>query len=268
MKVAVMGMGSIGSRHAENLLLLGHRVVEYDLYKTSSGLDDVLDCDAAVIATPTRTHRALHSEFFGTNIPIFMEKPIFDQPGSIRNIVMVGYNLRFHECVKWAKERVSLIGTPLTALFYCLQHNDRPDYMRDGVVLNWSHEIDLALYLLGPADLDGCYGDQIDAYINVRHDSGLLTNIHLDYTTKPERRGFVIAGVNGVIRCDLIKREITLSVGGSDSQGLVAQDSWSDNYLEEMKAFIERVNGQETIGCTAGEACKVLDICLEANKTL
>ena len=43
-------------------------------------------------------------------------------------------------------------------------------------------------------------------------------------------------------------------------------DTWNDNYIEEMQAFIDRIDGKETIGCTGEEALKVLEICLEVRK--
>ena len=89
-----------------------------------------------------------------------MEKPIGNKlHQKMQFIDMVGYNLRFHSCVLKAKEwRTSdflgiLSGPTLSAL----EFNDKPDYLRDGVILNWSHEIDLRFTRLARRQLEPAF---------------------------------------------------------------------------------------------------------------
>jgi predicted dehydrogenase len=187
---------------------------------------------------------------------------------------MVGYNLRYHSCVKKAKEWIDagLIGRPLWANFTVAQWNNKPAYLRDGVILNWSHEIDLALYLLGPWGLVGSStrisdgGDDItDILLN---QSGCRTSIHLDYVTRPEVRQSIIVGDEATIIMDLVHRLAWLR-GKGDNVMLdmhEGQDSWDENYIEEMQAFLDRLDGKEVVGCTGPEAFEVLKVCLQARK--
>lgn len=284
--IAVIGLGSIGMRHAKNLHDLGHKVFGYDPDKkaaaelqkmwgggamtgSSTDLDEVIErSEAVVIASPTETHFDMIAKCEGK--PVFVEKPIGGRGAPIvGNVIMVGYNLRFHHCVKTAKSWIAdgLIGEPLWANFVCAQYNDRPEYLRDGVILNWSHEIDLALYLLGPAKLASSMtrlnrgkDDMVDIILS---HSKCPSTIHLDYVTQPEIRQTVIVGKEGSIILDLRSRNAWLrGNAGIIMDHVEAHDSFDDNYVEEMNAFIDRIDGNNTIGCTAEEALAVLKICL------
>ncbi len=169
MKIGVIGLGSIGMRHARNLQSLGHKVIGYDPIEElrdqfpGEGLTE----EAYVFATPTKHHYGNILDSALTYKPLFVEKPIAHLWHPDFHIVrMVGYNLRFHACVKKAKEWIDAgrIGKPLWANFTCGQFSDKPAYLRDGVILNWSHEIDLALHLLGPGHLEASSVRIIDGY--------------------------------------------------------------------------------------------------------
>ncbi len=168
-----------------------------------------------------------------------MEKPIADRLGApLEYVNMVGYNLRFHSCVKKAKEwlNAGLIGKPLWANFTLGQYSEKPPYLRDGVLLNWSHEIDLALYLLGMAVVAGSSTRLTDGRddmsdILLTHKSGCRTTVHLDYITKPEQRGFMIYGSESYINCNLPDRILQLNENQPfhDEKG-----SYNQDYIEEM----------------------------------
>jgi predicted dehydrogenase len=272
----ILGHGSIGKRHAQNLVRLGHKVLSYDPNVLGNATDeqDVINrADAILICSPTSLHYQHLVQSLLSNKPIFVEKPIGDTEKTFflssvmgRAPFMVGYNLRFHSCVKKAKEWIDngILGQIQWASFVVGQKNDKLDYLRDGVILNWSHEIDLALYLLGPAKVlqasarvTGSGEDIADIWL--QHDSGARSSIHLDYVTKPEIREAWIVGANNRIGMDLVGRNASL--GEYVHRG---DDSFDQNYVEEMRAFIDRIDGKETIGCNAKEGLAVLEVCLQA----
>lgn len=277
MKIGVLGYGSIGQRHAKNLETLGCKVATYDpaLPGHASGRDWLIDwADAMVISSPTSEHWSDIAHGNRRNMPMFVEKPIGHMACdlSTANVKMVGYNLRFHSCVKKAHRWLEKgrIGQPLWATFNCAQFNDKPQYLRDGVILNWSHEIDLALHLLGPANVVSCVTtsseDMADIILRSRNAADCQTTIHLDYVTKPERRGFTIGSSNGYIAVDLVKRQAFLRGPNGEDEVFNGQDSFDENYLDEMRAFLMRLDGQPTIGCTVQEGLDVLNICLKAKE--
>jgi len=234
--------------------------------------------EAIVIASPTQQHYEDINDCHYASIPMLVEKPIVSLPlqwASVptHNVLMVGYNLRFHSCVKRVKHWMGegLIGKPLWARFTCGQFCDRLDYLRDGVILNWSHEIDLALFLLGPATLVTAAGrndpeDMVDIILD-HNVTRCQTAIHLDYLTRFERRGFMIVGTEGSIEADLISRQALIRDNkGSIPEIYYGRDNFDRNYLEEDRTFLARLNGKTTDGCTADEAMHVANICLLAKE--
>lgn len=276
-KIGVLGLGSIGTRHFRNFQALGCEVMGYDLCHGSGRAEVVNWADALVIATPT-SHHYTDITLCPRDMPLFVEKPIVSLPlqwASVptANVLMVGYNLRFHSAVKRAKAWMGqgLIGKPLWARFTCGQFSDKPDYLRDGVILNWSHEIDLALFLLGPAVLVTAAArnepeDLADLILD-HNVTRCQTVIHLDYLTRFERRGFIIAGADGTIEVDLISRQALVRDNkGSIPEIYYGRDNFDRNYLEEGRAFLARLDGKTTEGCTAEEAMHVANICLLAKE--
>ena len=280
-KIGVLGLGSIGRRHYRNFKDLGCEVETYDLQAnggkglTSLNHDSLLEwADAIVIATPTVQHYQDIIDCHDAHRYVFVEKPIISTRNhwaaiSTTHIKMVGYNLRFHSCVKRAREWLGegLIGKPLWARFTCAQYNNKADYIRDGVILNWSHEIDLAIHLLGHAVMMAAVGDdQSTVDIILNHDvTHCQTVVHLDYLTKYERRGFLIVGTDGSIEVDLLRRKAFCP----DNRGLYTRnfhgrDTFDENYVAEAHAFLDRLDGKDVDGCTAAEAMHVADICLLA----
>lgn len=283
--IGVIGLGSMGLRHAKNLQAMGYHVwgTDPDMSKrlelgfdyTAPTFKELLTADAFVIASPTNKH---FEHILATTVmdkPCFVEKPISHTPlPEISSVTMVGYNLVYHSCVKSAKEWMDqgLIGEPIWANLTCAQYNDKPAYLRDGVVLNWSHEIHLALYLLGPAKVKSSNTRLVNGHddmtdINLTHENGCQSAIHLDYLTLPEIRQSVIVGTKATIIMDLVNRQAWLrSSTGTIIDHVAGADTWDDNYIEEMEAFLARIDGKDVPGCTGEEALKVLEICLEVRK--
>lgn len=276
--IGVIGLGSIGSHHVKNLEELGHKVISYDpdpsKGSTQLAAEEVIrGSDAVVIASPTETHGEYGIKVVSSGKPCFMEKPIagpsFIPNAYLQRIEMVGYNLRFRSCVIAAKEWMSKIGYPIWANFTVAQYNDK---YTDSVILNWSHEIDLALYLLGPGSVTACtasgsHGRDDLADILLQHENGCHTAIHLDYLTRPEVRQFIVVGTQATIIADIVHNQAWLR--GADEimwDHSDDVDSFDDNYKDEMQAFIDRIDGKKTIVCTGEEALEVLRICLEARK--
>lgn len=273
MRVGILGLGSIGLRHAKNALALGHEVFGFDPDEARQALlggyggipatrTSVLAADYTIIASPTPHHIA---DLQSIQNPTLVEKPIGDAPidfdlGLVR---MVGYNLRYHDCVKQAKNWIEagFIGKPLHGNFVLAQFNDKPAYLRDGVCLNWSHEIDLCLHLLGPATaLSHVDKDNTISDLFLEHHNGTVSSIHLNYVNKREERYFTILGDSGKIHCVLSPyRHADCWTEDGSIFSYMYHSTFDEDYITEMKAFINDAIGP---GCTAEQGKAVLDICL------
>lgn len=293
-QVGVIGLGSIGMRHAKNLREIdafdGINVIGYDPNKpidglNSSTLNEILDiCQIVVIASPTPNHEAHLSTAIARHKHVFIEKPIGDtnkfniaaalEDAKKENLVVFcGYNNRFHACVKQAKQWLSegKIGNPIWASVTLAQYSEKEPYLRDGVTSNWSHELDLALYLLGPAKVSAASmrvtnGSDDMADIILVHESGARSNIHLDYLVKPEIRATTIVGTEGRLAIDLVSRWACLVTKDGQRTEHQFHDSFDENYVEEIRAFLDRIEGKETLGCDGQEGLAVLEIILEAKR--
>jgi predicted dehydrogenase len=122
MKALVIGGGSIGKRHLQNLRELGVRgiaLVESDTKRRKiltdeltipgfSRLDDGLDWspDFAVVATPTHLHAEQALQIVRCSLNLFVEKPLCHRVSGLHElselveqkglISLVGCNMRFH----------------------------------------------------------------------------------------------------------------------------------------------------------------------------
>lgn len=268
-----MGLGSIGLRHAKNALNLGHQVFGFDpdegrqallssLGGTPTARERVYSCDVLIVASPTPEHFADVKE---SRIPTLVEKPIADRPIEfpLDYVFMVGYNLRYHSCVKQAKAWIETgyIGNPIYGSFVLAQYNAKPAYLRDGVTLNWSHEIDLALHLLGPAsNLAKIDKNNTISTLFLEHDNGSASSVHLNYINKREERYFDILGDTGKIHCVLSPyRTADCYTEDGAIYSYSYNTTFDQDYVTELEAFFGNAIGP---GCTAKEAVEVLNICL------
>ena len=282
-KIGILGLGSIGTRHFNNFKSLGCEVVGYDPLSTPfDKFDEVMDCDGIVIASPTSEHCKHICYAHNKQRRMLVEKPLVKTREEwskvpLDYIRMVGYNLRFHSCVRWARDILGkgLIGKPIWARFTCAQYNNRPVYHRDGVILNWSHEIDLATHLLGQADVASASSigePELLADLSLIHlNNNCHTTIHLDYLTQPERRGFAIIGELGSIDVDLVARQgFMKDRDGRVLHSFFGEDSFDSNYLDEARTFLKVIGGETfwepPFHCTAAEAYLVTNLCLTAKE--
>lgn len=186
--VLVLGAGSIGSRHARNLLAAGARVritdpdparaeaVEGATAVPFDDLGSIGGLDGVVVASPTIRHAEHLRWALGASPRVLVEKPLAMAPDEVADLVatdghrvMVGYNLRFHEPLQRVAALVHggqlgrIIG--LAAWFGSWLPDWRPavDYrttysaqraLGGGVLLDAIHELDLLVWLAGDGDFE------------------------------------------------------------------------------------------------------------------
>lgn len=187
-RALVVGAGSIGSRHLENLRALG--VPALGLVEPFSERREAVSrqCsavafasleqglawrpDIVVIATPTQLHVAQALDVARAAVPVFVEKPLSHTPERIRDVLgevggrglisMVGCNMRFHPGPAKIKELLEQqsIGRVLFARVhtgsYLPDWRPAQDYRQSysasdagGCILDCIHEIDLARWYMG-----------------------------------------------------------------------------------------------------------------------
>ena len=232
----VIGCGSIGSRHADNLLILGQTVYIYDrepermkefirTHPTAQVFDfksHHLKIDAWVIATPPNYHIPFSFEALSHDIKgIFIEKPIshnLDKVDETINqakekglVIQVGYQFRFHPGLQLAKKLLDegKIGKLLSirAEFgqYLPNWHPNEDYrnlytcheqMGGGILLESSHEIDYVRWLAGEVTKVSCF-------------AGKVSNLDIDVEDTADILLYINTGIIGNIHVDMIQQFYT-----------------------------------------------------------
>lgn len=189
MDVAVIGLGSIGLRHAGNIQSLGCRVIGFDpnpkrramlsgdqCITVESRDMALLKASAAIIASPNACHLDDARAGIEAGCHVLIEKPLAHLEDGVEDMlnaatagglkVGVAHNLRFHPVIEASKKIIKgdELGVIQSAIFMCSSYlpNWRPEqdhrqnYTADartgGVLFDISHEFDLAYYLLGRAE--------------------------------------------------------------------------------------------------------------------
>ncbi|MDQ6674787.1 MAG: Gfo/Idh/MocA family oxidoreductase [Chloroflexota bacterium] len=189
MRALVVGLGSIGRRHARNWAALGLGPLSVCRRITSetrealgvearefSDLDAALNeqPDAVLVTNPTSLHVETACKALRAGAHVFLEKPLghsmdgvvemLGQARDRKRQLMVGYNLRFHPGLHRIKELLTeravgrVVSARVEAGEYLPDWHPWEDYRhaysarRDlggGPVLTFSHELDAACWLLG-----------------------------------------------------------------------------------------------------------------------
>jgi predicted dehydrogenase len=182
-RVAVLGLGSAGARHARLLLELGHEIIGFDpqtsppegIEAADSAETAIEHADAVVVASPSSHHAEQVVAALERHKPTLVEKPLATTGDDGERVVRaaeqsdvpcgVAMNLRFHPAILELKRLVETgeLGTVHLArasFGYDLRRwHPAADYRRSysaraelggGIVLDAIHELDYLLWLLGP----------------------------------------------------------------------------------------------------------------------
>ncbi len=183
-RLAVIGLGSMGRKHAVNAVAMGLDVAGVDPSDTVVFPDHVIRhdsrdaalawCDAVVIASPSGLHRDDLAAAVRAGRPCLVEKPLADRSDGLDVVlteavakgivVSVAQNLRHHPAVVRATEilRDRSLGVMRAAVSIGASYlpdwrpgtDYRSNYAADpasgGVIFDWVHEIDMLAHLLGP----------------------------------------------------------------------------------------------------------------------
>lgn len=233
---------------------------------------------AALICTPPSAHAEAALAAIARGVPCFVEKPaahtvldaerIRRAAAGRRVPVMIGYQLRFHPAIAWIRRGLDRRRWgPIQYLRaqvgqYLPDWRPWQDYRKSytarrslggGILLDASHEIDLALHLAGPAKSVFCAADRLSALdvdvedtaeMTLRFRGGPMGSVHLDMIRRAYDRS-----------CQLLCRDGVVEWSYQD--GLVREyrvrtKKWTEHaftkdanamYLAEMKAFLSLARG-------------------------
>lgn len=312
LKAVFVGLGGIGQRHLRNLRMVLGDAVEVHAYRvrrTSPVLTDRLEPiagenlealydvhvhgsleaalatspDVAFICNPSSLHVPTALAAARAGCHLFLEKPVshdlegLDELRAVvqeRNLAaVVGYQLRFHPCVKQLKAwwEADLIGRPVAMQVEVGEHladwHRYEDYrtmyaaradLGGGVILSQIHEFDYLYDLLGlpvriaafGGHLTGLEIDVEDVAVSVLEfmlrGRPLPVALHQDYIQRPVRRRCVVIGDAGRISIDLagLKAERSAADGKVVESHDYAGFARNEMFIAELQHFLACVRGE------------------------
>ncbi len=257
MRALIVGLGSIGRRHAVNLQKLGHIVCVVDpfiegVHYESLGnfAEDRETVDFAVVCSPTECHIDHCIQLINLGIPVLCEKPLYswDQHDRVEKIVSalvhnprakfaVAYCYRFHPQFRHLKQ----IGSRVEYLSLYACDNLVSKYGPTALDTMASHSIDAALWCLGPARTYEVHNSGERVSIQIVHNSGAVSQIHCDITTSPR-----------IAQCNF-----ELDIG----TGAFGIERYYPMYEDEIKAWLNYLEtGDRGDLCSFDEAMRVQEV--------
>lgn len=256
--------------------------------------------DAFLICVPTAYHIQYALEGLRHNSHLFIEKPLSHTMEGVDEalglaeqkelVIAIGYQYRFHPAMNMAKKLIDegKIGKVLSIKAeygqWLLDWHPNEDYrklytaqekMGGGVILDCSHEIDYVRWLAGSEVKEvSCFADKLSsmeidvedvAEINLRFDNGIIANVHLDFTQRTLSRSCKIIGEAGAIVWTFPDFKVRLLTQYGIKE--IVAESTADMYVEEMKHFIDCIQGKDMPIVDGITGKSVLQIALAAKKS-
>tara|TARA_B100000575_G_scaffold294544_1_gene311372 strand:+ start:14095 stop:15000 length:906 start_codon:yes stop_codon:yes gene_type:complete len=240
----IIGYGSIGQLHFKILkklkifdkiyLFTSQKIKSKDKIHSLNRLNN-LNIQYVVIASPTSMHKQhllkINNQL--KNKKILVEKPLFnslmDKNLKLNNDIYVGYDLRYHPVISKLKNIVKNQKIWTANVFcgsYLPNWRAKRDYTKTssaikklggGVLNDLSHEFDYLNWIFGNIKVLYSFNKKIsnlkintdDIVISInKHKKGLISNVVLNYYTRPAQRKLIIDGEKISISADIIKNEI------------------------------------------------------------
>lgn len=256
--------------------------------------------DVAFIASNTDSHVPIAIEAARHGCHLFVEKPLSHTLAGIETLqtevrkrglkTMVGCNMRFHPGPSTLKNllEAKAIGTIIAARLqtgsFLPRWRPSQDYRQSysasaewgGAILDCIHEIDLALWFLGPARLlasayltawtIGLETDGLSEMI-LQHTSGALSSIHLNFVQRDYRRTCQLIGSEGTLYWDYETHVVhQYGLDGKLAHIYPEPAGWQANqmYLDELTHFLEVLKGSNQTMNPVNESLATLEIALAA----
>lgn len=297
MKILIVGYGSIGQKHFKiikdnfknvKIFLLSKREIFIEGISVFHTLNQVkkLKFDYVIISSEPHEH-FFQLKFFEKNfknLKILVEKPLFNKEKKLQtknNKIFVGYNLRFHPAIAYLEKflkKTNPIDIKLITNSFLpkwRKKNKHKNYSSDkrrggGVILDLSHEIDLALWLFGNIKFDYVKFNKISKLkINTEDNLQLIGKIkksnfflNLSYYSKNELRNIYLDTTNKSLFIDL-KNNI-IKVDNKLRKILPKNYNIDKTYLDLHKAILFNPNNKKL--CSIQDGYKVIRLITQIKK--
>lgn len=311
LKVGLIGLGRMGQNHLRVLSMLkGVELVficDTDAALAArlavgngvTGVSDptaaLTEVDAVVICTPTITHADYIRLVAASVRNIFVEKPIAGTLAEAEEItafaeqeglnLQVGFIERFNPAVQGLKSILDkaekVISIDFTRTNKLSTRITDVDVITDLMI----HDIDLALYLNGPARSVAAHGFARDSMIDfasalITHENGRFSRIQASRVTDKKMRQIAATCVDMFLDCELLRKEILINRQSEIRQGegqpyiiSAIQEAVEvrpqEALLSELQAFIASCRGSGSMDLPdAAAGLAAMKICDQIQKAV
>ena len=287
MRVLVIGSGSIGRRHHDNLQALGasSHLVSWREAGLGGALAAMTDAEAVVVATATDIRLPLIEAAAARGLPIYVEKPLAFRPEDVETIAdiaapvatrsMLGLMLRYHPAVR-ALAAADLqdvfqfaltIGHDVTQWRQNWRFSESYAARADGggVLLDLCHELDLAACLFPGLEVTRVEslghpafpGVDFASRVSLRQ-GGVVGDVSMDYLTPLLHRRTTLRGTERMHDFDFAAQVYRVTEP-SGHRTLDLPLERNAMFLDAMRDFLGLAFG----GVTSGNPLMPrLDLCL------
>ena len=277
MKVVVIGAGSAGKRHHENLAALGAdtTLMPYSEFADGRGgapnEKRMRGWDGAVVATSTHIRLEVVRPLAEAGVPLYIEKPLAFRAADVLEIVdaakdiasrsMVGFMMRYHPAFRY------LGDTDLTGIYrfsfeighdvrrwrpgrrFAGSYGARPD--GGGVLLDLCHELDMASFLFPRAGElsvrclghDDYPGVDFCTSVALSGPAAPLGNVSMDYLSPVYIRRMTLRGRDASFEFDLAA-DSYLRDADKGPVNLPLQCERNELFLAAMRDFLNLIAGR------------------------
>lgn len=272
MRVLVIGSGSIGRRHHENLSSLGvtPRLLSWREGGLSGALAAMAQADAVVIATATDIRLPLIEAAASRNLPLYIEKPLAFLPREVEAIAaattgiadrsLLGYMMRYHPAFRILADQDRsdvfqfsfAIGHDVTQWRQRWRFSDSyaARAQGGGVLLDLCHEIDMACALFPGLSVTSVESLGHSAYPGVDMASRIsLSNgktvgeVAMDYLTPRLHRRAMLRGADGLRDFDFASQSYRIADQAGERQ-IDAPLERNAMFLHAMQDFLSLAAGK------------------------
>lgn len=287
MRVLVIGSGSIGRRHHDNLQTLGatSRLLSWRAEGLGGALAAMTDAEAVVVATATDIRLPLIEAAVARGLPVYVEKPLAFRPEEVEAIAeavapvaersMLGTMLRYHPAVRTLADSdlsdvfqfALTIGHDVTQWRANWRFSESYAARAEGggVLLDLCHELDLAACLFPGLEVSRVEslghpafpGVDFASRVSLRR-QGLVGDVSMDYLTPLLHRRTTLRGTERMHDFDFAAQvyQVTEPSGARQLDLPLERNAM---FLDAMRDFLALAFGGQTSG---NPLMPRLDLCL------
>jgi predicted dehydrogenase len=263
-KVGLVGCGKWGKHILRDLIDLG---CEVPVVTSSGRVSDLAGVDGIVVATPTTTHAEITEQALELRVPVFVEKPLADDPDDAERLVaaapdrvFVMDKWRYHPGVELLAEIARsgelgrVVGLRTTRIGWGNPHDV------DAVWILAPHDLAIALEIFGSVpsaksavamSLDG----EAEGLVGLLGDSPWHA-LEVSARSVDRRREVTLVCEGGVaVLPDGYSDHVVIATGDEPEQRPISTEL---PLLRELRAFVEHVDGGPPPRSSAREGAEIV----------